>query len=71
MAKTMVNIKVEVADEIFDVMDACERRIISTFNESYKLCWTLTCWPGRPTVTYEARYLKALFITMAYRRGVT
>jgi tetratricopeptide repeat protein 30 len=62
MAKTMVNVKDEVADEIIDFLDACELhgRTISTVDD---VVLDLEAHDkGRRTVTYEARYLKALFI---------
>jgi tetratricopeptide repeat protein 30 len=62
MANSMGNVKDEVADEIVDVLDACELhgRTISTVDD---VVLDLEAHDkGRRTVTCEARYLKALFI---------
>jgi tetratricopeptide repeat protein 30 len=66
MAKMMVNLKDEVADEIIDFLEMCEvhGRTITTSDdvvldqEAHDV--------GRKTVTYEARYLKALFIKLVH-----
>jgi tetratricopeptide repeat protein 30 len=58
----MVKVKDELADEIFDFLDACELhgRTISTVID---VVLDLEAQDkGRRTVTSEARYLKALFI---------
>lgn len=62
----MVNLKDEVADEILGFLDDCELqgRTIPTTDD---VVLDLEAHDvGRKTVTYEARYLKALFIKLIH-----
>mmetsp|Transcript_4542 Transcript_4542/g.11650 ORF Transcript_4542/g.11650 Transcript_4542/m.11650 type:complete len:654 (+) Transcript_4542:121-2082(+) len=66
MAKMMVNLKDDVADECIDFLETCEvhGRAISTTDDVVLDMEALDV--GRKTVTYEARYLKALMIKLVH-----